>query len=84
MEQFDHDKPWTVVSNYTIEGGHAILLDRTLKVETWARDEGTAKAFLEKFVDEAYFVITPEGLLPDGKSIEGFSAQDLLADAHRF
>lgn len=80
MTQFSEDKPWSVVKGATSDGGHAILLDWTLCVETWARDQEVVQAFLEKYVDEAYLVVDEEGLVA-GKSIEGFDSTTLLADA---
>lgn len=83
MTQFDEGKPWTVVAGAEDDGGHAILLDRTLYVESWARDQETDEGFLQKYVDEAYFPVDSEGLV-NGKSIEGFDSQQLLADAKQF
>lgn len=74
---------WTVVPNSPIDGGHAILLDATLNVESWAVDVQTVAEFLEKYVDEAYFVIDEEGFV-NGKTLEGFDSQQLLADAKAF
>jgi hypothetical protein len=83
MQQFAEGKPWTVVPGASIEGGHAILLDNTLEVESWARDQQTVEAFLKKYVDEAYFPVDEEGLV-NGKTLEGFDSQQLLADAKTF
>lgn len=81
MQQFPNK--WTVVPNSPIDGGHAILLDRTLNVESWAVDVQTVEAFLKKYVDEAYFPVDAEGLV-NGKSLEGFNSKQLLADAKQF
>lgn len=83
MDQFNANKPWTVVKGASIEGGHAIALDAKRpsdpKVETWARDQMVAGSFLEKYVDEAWVVFSEEALVR-GKSLEGFNATQLLAD----
>lgn len=83
MDQFDAGKPWTVVPNSPIDGGHAILLDAMFKVESWARDVPTAQPFLNKYCDEAYFVVDVDGLV-NGKTLEGIDSKQLLSDAKAF
>jgi hypothetical protein len=84
MQQFDDGESFAPPAAGTQpEGGHCILADYWLKVETWAQDHAAAEDFLlgaRSQVDEAYFPVDEEGLV-NGKTIEGFDSQQLLADA---
>lgn len=86
MQQFDDHQEWKPVAGAPAPNeGHAILLDRRLYVESWARDQETDAAgkFLLQYTDEAYFVIDAEGTV-NGKTLEGVDTRQLLSDAKQF
>jgi hypothetical protein len=82
MDQFNGNKPWSVVSGSPIEGGHYIpgVADRTYpEIVTWARVQPMTRAFYLKYCDAACAVISEE-MLSHGKSPEGFDLAALQAD----
>lgn len=83
MTQFNKGEPWTVVEGSPIEGGHyvpAVGYDaKYLYVVTWGRLQKMSWAFLEKYQDEGIAYVSDE-MLTKGKSLEGFSAQQLVSD----
>ena len=82
MAQFNAGKPWSVVARSKIEGGHYIplvALRGDLYCVTWGKLQALTPAFLTKYVDEAWCILSPE-MLTAGKSMEGFSLAQLQAD----
>lgn len=82
MRQFNAGQPWDVVEGATIEGGHAVhggayLEDGTLKFVTWGAVQDMTQAFWDKYVFEAWVVITPEWLSAAGTSPTGLDLHAL-------
>lgn len=84
MGQFDRRQPWSVVAGSQIEGGHYVPLvaeRRRLEAVTWGRVQEVTAAFMAKFCDEAWAIISPEMLVPhSGRSPEGFDLNALSQD----
>lgn len=91
MDQFNAGEPWLVVPGSPIIGGHYIPAVRRLRHESWWRTRiltwgawvHASDAFIETYCDEAIAYISLESLT-DGKSIEGFDKEHLLADLAAF
>ena len=79
MDQFNQGKPWDISSRNTqIEGGHAIhegwydTASGTWKVITWGEVQTMTQRFFDKYVEEAWVVISEDlfdpttGLAPKG------------------
>jgi hypothetical protein len=83
MTQFNEGKPWSVVKNSKIEGGHyipAVGYDtKYIYIVTWGKIQKMEWAFYVKYSDEALVYLTPEMLI-NGKSREGFDLVQLQAD----
>jgi hypothetical protein len=85
MDQFNRGQPWTVVPGAQIEGGHyvpGVLYHASVdmfEVVTWGRRQLVAPSFLQKYMDEAYGVLSVE-LLAGGRSLEGFDLATLQGD----
>jgi len=82
MDQFNRNEPWDVVDGASIEGGHAIhggayLEDGTMKFVTWGQIQDMTQAFWDKYVFEAWVVITPEWLSAEGTSPTGLDLHEL-------
>lgn len=86
MDQFNQGKPWDVQStNAGIEGGHCVLVvgydANYLYVYTWGAVQKMTYAFWNKYVDEAWVVISEDwvnkatGLDPEGVDKFAFGAQ---------
>lgn len=77
MEQFHGGKPWDVVPGARIEGGHAInagyydVSDNMWKIVTWGKVQSMTQAFWDKYVEEAWVVVSPEWYDLAGKNPEG-------------
>jgi hypothetical protein len=82
MKQFNAGKPWSVVPNANIEGGHYVSVvgyDRQFYVVTWGRLQKVTTGFLQKYMDEAIAYVSLESLDQSGKSLEGFNRDELVA-----
>lgn len=85
MDQFNNGEPWTVVKGASIEGGHYIPVVQYLADEdmficvTWGQLQKVAPSFLQKYMDEAYGVLSEE-MLKGGVSLEGFNLDVLNQD----
>lgn len=83
MDQFDKGQPWDVVEGARSEGGHAINAgfydskDGLWKVITWGKVQPMTQAFWDKYVEEAWIVISPEWLNANGTNSAGISAHEL-------
>lgn len=75
MDQFDKGKPWDVVANASIEGGHYVpFLGKRgdlLYVVTWGKLQAMTIPFLEKYCDEAWTYLSQEAIVNE-KSPDGF------------
>lgn len=77
MDQFNAGKPWDYVRGAYSEGGHAInavyydVSDGKLKVITWGRVQEMTQAFWDKYVDEAWVVISEEWLDANRRNPDG-------------
>lgn len=82
MDQFNESKPWDVVKGAKIEGGHCIhggayQVGGNWKIVTWGAVEEMTQAFWDKYVEEAWIVITPEWLNAQGESPTGLDLNAL-------
>ena len=86
MSQFNAGRPWDVVSNDGgIEGGHCVVVlgygSTYLYVATWGTVQKMTYAFWNRYVDEAWAVVSPDwvnavtGLDPLGVDKYTFGAQ---------
>lgn len=86
LEQFDADQPWDVVAHSPIAGGHAVPVQYAgtgnvpYQVVTWGRLQGMTQAFMSKYVEEAWVIITVDWLDKNGHTPEGLDLQALGAD----
>jgi hypothetical protein len=83
QDQFDAGRPWTVVPGDSIEGGHfvPVIARRAdgIRVVTWGQEQVMTEPFFVTYCDEAFVYFSDE-MLVDGKSIDGFDAEALIAD----
>lgn len=83
MEQFDNGEPWDVVRGATLEGGHAInagyydVSDGMWKIITWGAVQPMTQAFFDKYVEEAWAVVTPEWFNTEGTDPTGLDLYGL-------
>lgn len=85
MDQFNEGKPWDVVKGATLEGGHCIhggayQVGGNWKVVTWGAVQEMTQAFWDKYVEEAWIVVTPEWLNANGDSPTGLNLYALGED----
>lgn len=85
MDQFNAGQPWDVVKGARIEGGHCVTIgafDATgLECVTWGRVQKLTWAFLKKYFDEAWVIVTPDMIDPkSGKDIAGYDLYTLGQD----
>lgn len=83
-QQFMEGRPWTVVDNDPIEGGHYIPYIQKApgnirQVVTWGGLQDVTEEWLTKYLREVVAYVSPEYLV-DGKSPLGFDASALLDD----
>lgn len=81
-KQFAAGKPWTLVGrDGGSEGGHAIHVGqfepKAYKLTTWGRVQTMTDSFADKYVDEAWVVITPEWLTAAGTTPTGLDLHGL-------
>jgi hypothetical protein len=82
MDQFDAGKPWSVVAETQIDGGHYVPLVAkrdNFDCVTWGRLQQMTAQFYTKYCDEAWAILSPE-MLKSGKSPEGFDLAQLQSD----
>lgn len=83
MDQFNADKPWSVVAKATIDGGHYIpgvgFDSKYVYVVSWGKCIKMTWGFFKKYADEAIVYLSEE-FLTNGKSLEGFNLTQLQAD----
>jgi hypothetical protein len=86
MDQFNAGQKWDVDPNGddTIEGGHyvpglGVNSSGDLVIITWGREQAMSRAFYEKYCDQACAILSLEALT-GGKSVEGFSVEQLQQD----
>jgi len=84
MDQFNENKPWTLVTGSPIVGGHYIpcvgaYSTNYVWIVTWGETHRMGKGFYEYYNDESYALLSTE-FLKAGKSIEGYDLAQLEAD----
>jgi len=92
-EQFAEAKPWTVVDDSPIAGGHYVPavgyepgeytdqgVNTFIGSVTWGRVVSITSEFYEKYCTEALVYVSASALGPDGKTPEGLDKAALLAD----
>jgi hypothetical protein len=80
--QFDAGKPWDVVPNSPIKGGHYVCgigKRRNLEVITWGALQQMTPRFFRRYCDEAWTYVSNENLR-GGHNLEGFDLAQLKAD----
>jgi len=85
LDQFDDGQPWDVESGAEIEGGHAIdwgyaETGANHEVITWGAVEEMTPAFLAKYGEEAWVVLSQEWINAAGSNPEGLNVAALNAD----
>ncbi|MFF7191802.1 hypothetical protein ACFZAR_43175 [Streptomyces sp. NPDC008222] len=85
MDQFNAGQVWDVVKGAQIEGGHCVTIgayDATgLECVTWGAVQKLTWAFLKKYFDEAWVIVTPDMIDPkSGKDVQGFDFYTLGQD----
>jgi hypothetical protein len=83
MEQFSTGKPWTVVENSSVEGGHYVPClgydADYIYCVTWGKVQKMDYNFFKTYCDEAFAILSVEMLKAD-KSPDGFDIDQLQAD----
>ena len=83
MSAFAAHQAWGAVKDPSIEGGHAILgvgrRGGNINVITWGRTQLMTPAGYQQFNDETFVFLDEEKLI-NGRDIDGFDVQQLLAD----
>lgn len=79
--QFGDGKPWTVVKGSPIDGGHAIGGIQKVSASqylftTWGAKQPVSSAWVKKYMNQAWAVVTPEEL-KSGKSPQGYDLAQL-------
>lgn len=85
MDQFNAGQEWDVVKGSQIEGGHCVPVgaygsDGSLTCVTWGRTQKMTAAFWQKYVDEAWVVITDDWLNSKGTDPQGLNLYQLGQD----
>lgn len=88
-DQFDAQKPWSVVSNDTIEGGHCITIvgmnsAGNFLLLTWGRLHAATPAWLSAYMDEAIAPLSLEMLNAKGVSPEAYDLPTLTKYQGKF
>ena len=82
-EQFNTGKPWTVVKGSQIIGGHSVIIvgydDQYYFIVSWGRIVKAERAWLKKYMDEAYAIISNDYFIGN-KTAEGYDLEALNAD----
>ena len=83
QNEFQENLPWTVVQGSPIEGGHAIILtgfdSKYFHAVTWGALVSIEPAWLSKYMDEAYAIISND-YFSGAKTLEGFDIASLMSD----
>lgn len=85
MDQFNAGLPWGVVKGARIEGGHCVTIGAYTATElecvTWGKVQKLTWAFLKKYFDEAWVIVTPDMIDPkSGKDVAGYDFYTLGQD----
>lgn len=89
MDQFNQGLPWYYVAGSSIDGGHAVVLQKQeavgmengiFNVVTWGQLQPMTVEFMLHYVEEAWVMITPDWLEANGKTVTGLSLAQLMAD----
>lgn len=83
MDQFNANKPWSVVKGAKVDGGHYIpgvgLHNGMIEVVTWGKRIGMTKEFFATYADEVFVPLSAEHFT-DGRSPYGFDVAALQRD----
>jgi hypothetical protein len=82
MQQFQSGQPWDVVKGSEIAGGHYLPLvarRNNILCVSWGKLQSMTPKFLNYYEDEAVAYVSLE-TLNAGKTLEGFNADQLIAD----
>lgn len=83
MDQFNRGRIWSVVPGTRVEGGHYVPLvarRTTLECVTWGKIQHMTLAFIKKYCDEAWCILSEEMLDGKGLSPEHLDLAMLRAD----
>ena len=84
MSQFDAGKPWSVVKNSSIGGGHYVPIvgydSNYIYCVTWGKIQPMTYSFFTTYCEEAWAILSTEFLNGKGVSPEGFNLSQLQAD----
>jgi len=84
MTQFNNGKPWTVDNRAKVIGGHAIHVGQfdatTWGLITWGAVQQMDQGFWDKYVEEAWVVVTPEWFNENGQTPTGLDLITLGQD----
>jgi hypothetical protein len=85
MDQFDRHMPWDVVAGASIEGGHCVTVNGykangNLLCVTWGATQEMTPAFWQRYVDEAWVIITPDWIKANGSTPQGIDLYALGQD----
>lgn len=85
MDQFNAGQTWDVVAGSSIEGGHCVPVgaygtDSSLTCVTWGKQQKMTAAFWQRYVDEAWVVITQDWLSAKGLDPQGLNLYQLGQD----
>ena len=85
MDQFNAGKPWDVVSNAKIEGGHYIPgvgrdQSGNIVIVTWGKTQLMTPRFFKKYCDEVIAYVSTEAIATGGKTLDGFDLVQLEKD----
>ena len=85
QDAFSNGQPWTDTTCNDIEGGHAIPLvgydENYFTCITWGATQKISYAWLAKYMEECYAVLSPDWLVEDvGSAPSGFNLTQLQTD----
>jgi len=84
QDAFSNGQPWSNISCTDIEGGHCITLNAytpdDLTAITWGQKQLITNAWLSKYMDECYAVLSSDWIAATGNSPSGFNLAQLYAD----
>ena len=89
LDQFRQGKPWTIVKNSPIEGGHCIEPVRRvpsgkgsmITVVTWGAEQDVTEDWWREYADETRAVVSKAEIGPKGRDVLGYDEATLIADA---
>lgn len=87
MDQFNSGQPWSPLNGSPIEGGHYVPVIASkpgmLYCVTWGKTQPMTEAFYTRYCDEAYGILSVEGLYRRAQvTYSGYNWSQLLQDAN--